>query len=95
VTRDEIYRWQGLMFIYSCWLYDNELETVFSDPEFDSFCADLHGMYDDLPFDMQDRIDIGNLRAGTSLGMTYLEEDAVGAIAWFEQVRGRSPEKET
>jgi hypothetical protein len=82
------------MFIYSCWLYDNDFETVFTDAAFDSFCAQLHEMYDDLPFDIQDRIDIGNLRAGTSLGMTYLEGDAAGAIAWFERVRGRGPEKE-
>lgn len=91
MNKEQIYRWQGQMFIYSCWLYDNEFETVFSDSEFDEFCVLLLSCYDDLPFDIQDRIPKGNLEAGTSLGLTYNTDDGIHAVQWFERVRGRSP----
>ena len=88
---NEQMRWQCEMFIYSCWLYENDYETVFSDSDYDIHCNSLLNWYDDIPAEFKDRISKDRLGAGTASGLVYLPEDEENAKAWFRRARGRDP----
>lgn len=86
MTEQDIWRWQGQMFIYASYLYYVEDYSILSDEEFDQHCKFLLDHYDKLLPEFTSRVDREHLQAGTGFDLTYTKEDIIAAHAWRERV---------
>lgn len=76
------WEWQCLMFIYSCALYQADEECVMSDSSFDQHCQMLLRAWDRLPAWFTERVEQGNLTAGTTVGLSFTQQETDDARAW-------------
>lgn len=90
MTGDSIMAWQAEMFVLSCLLYDEAegiCDPVLKDEDFDQHCRKLIDWYDKLPEAFRARVSIDRLKAGTTSGMVYTDEERAEARAWLKRAR--------
>lgn len=91
----EIAEWQARMYIYSCYLYDNDFEYVLDDLSYTSVWENVKHYWEHLPDELKERIPYEILDTPSSIGLSALgwrQEDREGAFEWFNRVHGREPQ---
>lgn len=91
------------MYIWSCYLYDNDYEHPLDDHLYTSVWKMLAGRkpylsadWDHLSPELKERIPFEILDTPSSIGLAkrgWRQEDHEGAFAWFKRCKGRPPEK--
>lgn len=94
MTEEQIWRWQGEMFVLASYLYYVEDYSIWSDEMFDQHCAFLMRNYDRLPQDLQQRITRDHLKAGTGFDLVFTEEDRVKAHEWIAFIERQQKERQ-
>lgn len=95
-TLRDIAKWQADMYIYSCWLYANDYETVLDDCSYDQVVLTVEYYWDWLPDALKERVPKDTLKDGSSIHLAaggWTVQDQLGAFEWFKRVRGRWPNK--
>lgn len=91
-----IAEWQALMWIYSCYLYDNGYEHPLDDHSYTYVWDAVRHYHPHLPAYLKERIPFEILDTPSSIGLSALgwrQEDHEGAFEWFARCKGRPPEK--
>lgn len=84
-TKLWMWDWQCKVFVYSCYLYDQATPAI-CDSVFDDTVRHLLQAYDELPEWFTARVPKEQLEAGTSVGLSFSEQEKQAALDWLRNV---------
>lgn len=88
MTKEQIWDWQCLMFLYASVLYYEWDLSVWSDELFDEHCHILNTHYRHLPPWFRSRVSQDDLAAGTGFAVVVTNDERREAVEWYERLHG-------